>query len=98
MHLREHLDAPIEGLAEDDPLTGLIRELAVRAGAMGEASPAAFEIERLQLALARIDREIAVARASGDGEIADLAAQKATTKAQLHLAMERAMSDGAAPC
>jgi len=96
VHLREHLDAPIESLAEDDPLTGLIRELAVRAGAMGAASPAAFEIERLQLALARIDREIAVARASGDGEIADLAAQKATTKAQLHLAMERAMSDGAA--
>src|SRR5205085_4356679 len=51
-HLREHLGAPTAGLADDDPLLAFMRELAV-----GDAreSPTAtrFEIERLQLALAR---------------------------------------------
>jgi len=95
-HLREHLATPTEGLSEDDALAGLVRELAVRAAGSGDASPATFEIERLQLALARLDREITAARASGDGAVAGLAAQRGTMQARLDRAMERAMSDGAA--
>jgi len=95
-HLREHLPAPMEGLGDDDALGGLVRELAVRAAGAGDASPATFEIERLQLSLARLDREIAVARASGDGAVAGLASQRGTMQARLNQAMERAMSDGAA--
>ena len=94
-HLREHLATPTDGLGEGDALAGLVRELAVRAAGSGEASPATFEIERLQLALARLDREITAARASGDGAVAGLAAQRGTTQARLDRAMERAMSDGA---
>ena len=95
-HLREHLASPTEGLGEDDALAGLVRELAVRAAGSGDASPATFEIERLQLGLAHLDREIASARASGDGAVAGLAAQRGTTQARLNRAMERAMDDGAA--
>jgi DNA primase len=96
-YLREHLAAPIDGLHEqqDPGLAALVRELTVRAGAFGDASRATFEIDRLQLVLARLDREIETARASGDGAVAGLAAQRGTTQARLDHAMEQAMSDGA---
>ena len=76
-HLRAHLHAPTEGLDElyDAELVALIRELAVRAAAMASPSRRDFEIERLQLALARADRAIAGARRSG-APIEALAAQR----------------------
>ena len=89
-HLRAHLDAPTEGLPEHDPeLSGLVAELAVRATGL-TASPVAFEIERLQLALARLDRDITAARRSGD-EVAELATRRAQTQSQIDLALDRAM-------
>ena len=89
-HLRAHLDAPTEGLPEHDPeLRELIAELAVRATGLS-ASPVAFEIERLQLALARLDRDITAARRSGD-QIAELATRRAATQSQIDLALDRAM-------
>ena len=89
-HLREHLHSPTVGLDElyDAELRALVQELAVRATAMDAASPRDFEIERLQLALARLGREIAAARASG-AAIEELAARRGTLGAQLDHLMEQ---------
>lgn len=96
-HLREHLAAPTEGLDDGDPLAALVRELVVRAGATG-ATAAAFEVEREQLALARIDREIAAARAAASGDVGTLAARRMATQARLEHAVAAAMErDGPIP-
>ncbi len=89
-HLRAHLRSPVDGLDQlyDDELAALIRELAVRAAAMGAASPRDFEIERLQIRLARLGREIAAARADG-AAIEELAARRGTLGAQLDHLMEQ---------
>ncbi|MEA2194385.1 MAG: primase [Solirubrobacteraceae bacterium] len=89
-HLRTHLRSPADGLDElyDAELVALIRELAVRATAMAAASRRDFEIERLQLALARLDREIAAARASG-AAIEELAARRGRLRMRLDGLMEQ---------
>lgn len=89
-HLRSHLRSPTEGLDDlyDTELVALIRELAVRATAMTGASRRDFEIERLQLALARIGREIAAARASG-AALQALAAQRTELRSRLDGLMEQ---------
>ena len=89
-HLRAHLRSPTDGLDElyDAELVALIRELAVRATAMTAASKRDFEIERLQLALARLGREIAAARASG-APIEELAARRGTLLLRLDQLMEQ---------
>jgi DNA primase len=89
-HLRTHLRSPAHGLDElyDAELVALIRELAVRAAAMTAASRRDFEIERLQLALARVDREIAAARASG-AAIEELAGRRGMLRARLDGLMEQ---------
>jgi len=89
----EHLATPTEDLAGDDALARLLRELAVRAAGSGDASPATFEIERLQLSLARADREIAAARTAGLGAVAGLAARRTAIHAQLDAALQRAMDE-----
>jgi DNA primase len=93
-HLREHLDAPTAGLADDDPLLPFMRELAVGDARAAGATPAAFEIERLQLSLARLDREIAAARVAAAGDISELARERSATQARLSHAVERAMDEG----
>jgi DNA primase len=93
-HLREHLDAPTAGLADDDSLLAFMRELAVGDARTAGATPAAFEIERLQLTLARLDREIAAARVAATGDISDLARRRWETQARLSSAVERAMEEG----
>ena len=95
-HLRGHLAAPTEGLDEaDEQLTALIRALAVRATAIERASPAQFRVERLQLRLHRIEREIAAARAAGE-PVAALARQRNEALAELDRAVELVMAEGAA--
>jgi DNA primase len=91
-HLREHLRAPNDGLAEDDPIAGLVRELSVRAGGI-TATPAVFRMERLQLALHRYEREIAAARSRGE-PVNDLAERRTATKAEINRAMEQLMEEG----
>lgn len=92
-HLRAHLTAPNQGIPDDDDeLAALMRELTVRAARMSSAPPIAFEIERLQLALARLDRDITAARRSGD-EVAELATRRAATQSQIDQALDRAMRD-----
>jgi DNA primase len=93
-HLRAHLAAPTEGLDDDDPIAPLVRELAVRATRASGASPAAFEAERLQLALARLDREIAAARSAAAGDVSELARRRTTMQEQLKRALENAMEQG----
>jgi DNA primase len=64
LHLRDHADAPTDGLPPDDPLARLMAELAVRA-TTERASAGAFRGARLNLELAVIRREKAAARAEG---------------------------------
>jgi DNA primase len=94
-HLREHLAAPTSGLEDDDPLLAFMRELAVGDARAAAATPAAFEIERLQLMLARLDREIAAARAAASGDVSALAARRSAAQGRLALALDRAMEEGA---
>jgi DNA primase len=93
-HLRDHLATPTAGLADDDPLQPFMRELAVGDARTAGATPAAFEIERLQLSLARLDREIAAARVAASGDISALARQRSETRSRLSRAVERAMEEG----
>jgi len=93
-HLRTHLAAPTEGLAEDDPIAPLVRELSVRAARASGASPAAFEAERIQLALARLDREIAAARMAAAGDVSELAGRRGAMQEQLSGALAKAMQEG----
>ncbi len=97
-HLRAHLAAPTDGLPDDDPeLSALVAELSVRAGMLADAPPAAFDAERLQLELFRVDREITAARAAGAGDISDLASRRFEIQARLSRAVEEAMNEGVAP-
>lgn len=90
-HLREHLDAPTDGLADDHPIAGLVRELTVRAGGV-TATPAVFRMERLQLELHRIERQITAARGRGE-PMTELAGQRARAKAEINKAMEQLMEE-----
>ncbi|MCX6386391.1 MAG: DNA primase [Solirubrobacterales bacterium] len=91
-HLREHLTDPADHVAPDDTeMTGLIAELSVR-GSRELASPDTLAVELLQLEMARIEREIASARSSGRLDIATLAAELNTVKAEFGDAVERATS------
>ena len=89
-HLRAHLRSPTDGLDElyDSELVALIRELAVRATAMTSASGRDFEIERLQLDLGRVGREIAAARARG-AAVHALAQRRSELRARLDGLMEQ---------
>lgn len=94
VHLREHLAAPTQALDGDEELTALVRALAVRAAGMERASPAQFRVERLQLELHRIEREIAAARAR-DEPMTELARRRGATQARIGQAMEQVMEEGA---
>jgi DNA primase len=65
---------------EDDPeLKGLLAELVVEAG-REESDPAMLEVQRLQLELARVDRQIQRARGQDNGDVSSLARQRAEVK------------------
>ncbi len=90
-HLRAHLTDPGAGLPEDDPgLAALVAEIVVEAGREPRA-PAMLESQRMQLELARIDREIARARGQESGEVSELARQRAEVKHEFDRAYERAL-------
>lgn len=96
-HLREHLSAPTAGLADDDPLLVFMRELVVGDEHAAKATPATFEIERLQLTIARLDREIAAARAAESGDVSELARRRSQARERLAGALARAMDEGVLP-
>jgi DNA primase len=71
-HLREHFDHPSEALpVDDDAFARLIAELVIRAGELG-GDAESLALERLQLELRRLDREIDAARRDSEpvGELA----------------------------
>jgi DNA primase len=93
--LREPLGAVSgeEVRLEDDPeLTRLLAELVVEAG-RDEAHPAMLEAQRLQLELARVDRQIQRARGEQRGEISGLAGQRAEVKRQFDRAYGRVLEE-----
>jgi len=95
-HLHEHLDRPTADLPDDDPaLASLLAELAVRADSL-TASAATFETQRLQLALARSERELAAARSAGTS-VAELARRREELRLRFDAAIQRAYEEGADP-
>jgi DNA primase len=83
--------APAEQALDDDPaLKRLLAELVVEAG-RDDANPAMLEAQRLQLVLARLDREIQQARGRQSGEVSELAQRKATVKRDFDRAYGRVL-------
>jgi DNA primase len=72
-------------LEEDPQLKGLLAELVVEAG-RDESDTAMLEVQRLQLELARVERQIQRARGEEAGDVSDLAHRRAEVK----LAFDRA--------
>jgi DNA primase len=91
-HLRAHIHAPLEGVAPDDTeLAALLAKLSVRAAqALGSAD--SLRGAALALELHRLRRDIAAARASGQGGIAQLRAREDQLRAELDRVIERAMA------
>jgi DNA primase len=83
-----------EGVAlEDDPeLKGLLAELVVEAG-REDSDPAMLEVQRLQLELARVDRQIQRARGQEMGEVSDLAKHRAEVKRDFDRAYGRVLEE-----
>ncbi|HTY97592.1 MAG TPA: DNA primase [Solirubrobacteraceae bacterium] len=86
-------DPPGAVALEDDPrLKELLAELIVAAGREHPDS-AMLDVQRLQLELARVEREIQRARGSGGGEITQLARRKAEIKHEFDQANERVLEE-----
>jgi hypothetical protein len=81
------------GLDEDPELKGLIAELIVEGGRESVAKPAKLEAQRLQLELARVDRQIQRARGQHSGEVSTLAGQRAEVKRQFDRAYGRVLEE-----
>jgi DNA primase len=79
-----------QGSAEDAQLAGVLAELVVEAGREG-AQPAMLDVQRLQLELARVDRQIQAARGQGAGDVSDLAQRRGQIKREFDGAYERAL-------
>ncbi len=87
-HLRDGgLRDPMKG---DPDLAGVLAELVVEAG-REQAQPAMLEVQRLQLELARVDRQIQAARGQGAGDVSDLAHRRGQIKREFDGAYERAL-------
>jgi DNA primase len=83
--------AGAEERLEDDPqLKGLLAELVVEAG-RERSDTAMLEVQRLQLELARVDRQIQRARGQDGGEISTLAQRKAQVKRDFDRAYGRVL-------
>jgi DNA primase len=95
-NLHEPLAAPPGGGpgVEDDPeLKQLLAELVVESGRESVATLAKLEAQRLQLELARVDREIQRARGQGGGEISALAGRRAEIKQRFDRAYARVLEE-----
>jgi hypothetical protein len=79
-------------LDEDPELKSLLAELVVEAG-REQAHPAMLEVQRLQLQLARLDREVQRARGAGVGDVTGLAQQRADVKREFDVAYSQVLDD-----
>ena len=77
---------------EDAALTGLLAELVVKAG-YDRAAPAMLEVQRLQLELARLDRDIQRARGSADADVTALATRRDEVKHEFDTAYAKALEE-----
>jgi DNA primase len=92
-HLRDPMTDP--GGSEDeldgDPqLKALLAELVVEAG-REPVQPAMLDVQRLQLELARVDRQIQQARGEESGDVSELARSRGEVKREFDRAQERAL-------
>jgi DNA primase len=79
-------------LEEDPELQRLLAELVVEAG-REEAHPAMLEVQRLQLELARVDRQIQRARGQESGDVSKIAQRRAELKREFDGAYGRALEE-----
>jgi DNA primase len=99
-HLRAgNLSAPMASASqdaaalEDDPeLKALLAELVVEGGREA-AHPAMLEAQRLQLELARVDRQIQRARGEQSGAVSELAGRRAQVKREFDRAYGRVLEE-----
>jgi DNA primase len=81
-----------ERLDEDPQLKGLLAELVVEAG-RDQADAGMLDVQRLQLELARVDRQIQRARGQEGGDISALAQHKAEVKREFDRAYGRVLEE-----
>jgi DNA primase len=82
------------GAPEDDPeLKALLAELVVEGGRESVARPAKLEAQRLQLELARVDRQIQRARGEQSGAVSELAGRRAEVKREFDRAYGRVLEE-----
>ena len=94
-HLREHLAEPQSGLPPGDPeLASLVAQLVVEAG-RESARSVMLEVQRLQLELARMDREIQHTRARQGGEVSELARRRTEVRRDFERAYARVLAETA---
>lgn len=92
--LRDHLADPAAGLDEQDPaLQAVIREILVRVADV-DPTDDAFAVTRLQLALARAQREAVAARRAHVG-VDEAERRRVELQAQLNAALDRVLEAGA---
>jgi DNA primase len=98
--LREPMGDPVAGsppLESDPQLKSLLAELVVEAGreqseeSMPDVRPLKLEAQRLQLELARVERQIQRARTQESGDISDLAHRRSEVKREFDRAFGRVM-------
>jgi DNA primase len=91
--LREPMkSAGAEGNGHDPELEGVLAELVVQAG-REEGRPAMLHVQRLQLELARVDRQIQAARVQGAGDVSELARRRGDIKREFDRAYEQALQE-----
>ena len=84
VHLRAHLDAPLEGLPEDDAALGtLVSELDSRAARGSGVSAENLQHAWLSLELARLERAIDVARLAQSGDVSRLSRERQQIRTRL---------------
>ncbi len=88
----KNLTASGNGHSPDPDLEGVLAELVVQAG-REEGQPAMLRVQRLQLELARVDRQIQAARVQGAGDVSELARQRGDVKREFDRAYEMALQE-----
>ena len=99
-HLRDPMTDPAgltDGLDGDPQLKALLAELVVEAGRWTisdrSVQPAMLDVQRLQLELARVDRQIQQARGAQSGDVSELAVKRGEVKLEFDRAQERALEE-----
>ncbi len=84
------LREPMAAGEDEEELRPLLAELVVLAGGL-EAQPAMLEVQRLQLELARLDRDIQQARGREDADVSALATRRGEVKHDFDTAYARVL-------